>query len=482
MENRYELFRKCKVWIGKYKGQFTVLLTIYLVAFWAIIRANFSYVDDIGRTYAGYHGWLDWSRWSTEALATLVHAGWHLTDISPLPQIMACVIMASGGIILLDLFRNEKEVGFWNVVAVSLTGLAPYFLGIISYKFDSPYMALSFSISVVPFLFRNRSKKVYMISSAACLLIMCTTYQASSGIYPMLVLFLSMQDIARGEKKVKVLEFIGISAACYFVSLGLFWILLMRENGVTVPAGLGLVSNLISRYMAYYKMIYSDHTKIWLVLMIIVAAVYVYVICQTTVMRKACILLLGIFSVCVGSGLCFGAYLFISEEAFDTRAMYGFHVFLALMAVYASFHGRFWLSKLPYAALAWSFLIFSLTYGNALVQQKDYMNYRVTLLAGDLNALEIMKTDEIKKIRIEGDIGLAPVIANMSEAYPLLGRSIFTGFGEGVWGGYYFYHYLNMPDIEVVTDENECKDLPLIKDTMYHKINGDSGHILIRLK
>jgi hypothetical protein len=216
----------------------------------------------------------------------------------------------------------------------------------------------------------------------------------------MLVLFLSMQDIARGEKRVKVLEFIGISAACYFVSLGLFWILLMRENGVTVPAGLGLVSNLISRYMAYYKMIYSDHTKIWLVLMIIVAAVYVYVICQTTVMRKACILLLGIFSVCVGSGLCFGAYLFISEEAFDTRAMYGFHVFLALMAVYASFHGRFWLSKLPYAALAWSFLIFSLTYGNALVQQKDYMNYRVTLLAGDLNALEIMKTDEIKKIRI----------------------------------------------------------------------------------
>ena len=99
MRNRYELFRKCKVGIGKYKGQFTVLLTIYLVASWAIIRANFSYVDDIGRTYAGYHGWLDWSRWSTEALATLVHAGWHLTDISPLPQIMACVIMASGVII-----------------------------------------------------------------------------------------------------------------------------------------------------------------------------------------------------------------------------------------------------------------------------------------------------------------------------------------------------------------------------------------------
>lgn len=158
-----------------------------------------------------------------------------------------------------------------------------------------------------------------------------------------------------GEKKGKGSRIYWDFGCLLFCFTGPFLDIINEENGVTVPAGLGLVSNLISRYMAYYKMIYSDHTKIWLVLMIIVAAVYVYVICQTTVMRKACILLLGIFSVCVGSGLCFGAYLFISEEAFDTRAMYGFHVFLALMAVYASFHGRFWLSKLPYAALAWSF-------------------------------------------------------------------------------------------------------------------------------
>ena len=473
---------KCKAWCYKYKKQFWVLLAIYLIAFLAIIRANFSYVDDVGRTYAGYHGWLDWSRWSTEALATLVHAGWHLTDISPLPQILACVIMAAGGIILLDLFKDGQKAGFWHVVAVSLTGLAPYFLGIISYKFDSPYMALSFLVSIVPFLFRKNSKKIYIISSVICLLIMCTTYQASSGVYPMIVLFLAMQDIGLGEKGKRSLEFIGTSALCYLVSLGIFWVFLMRENGVSVPVTSGFISSIISKYIAYYKMLYCDFTKIWLILLTLIVVIFIYIICKTAVIRKVFALFLGIFTVFVGSFLCFGAYLFISEEAFDTRAMYGFNVFLALMAVYISFHGKRWISKLAYTALAWSFLIFSLTYGNALVQQQNYMNYRVALLASDLNDLEIMKTNEIKKIRIEGDIGLAPVIVNMTEAYPLLNRSIFTGFSEGFWGVYYFYHYLNIPNIEVVIDENECKDLPLIKDTMYHKINGDSYNILIELK
>ena len=482
MKNGNELLHNREEWLKKYKKQFILLSAIYLMASLAIIRANFSYVDDIGRAHAGYHGWLDWSRWSTEALATFVHAGWYLTDISPLPQIMACIIMAIGGAILLELFRNGEKVGLWNVTAASLTGLAPYFLGIISYKFDSPYMALSFLVSVIPFLFRTRSKKIYVISSLACLLIMCTTYQASSGVYPMIVLFLVVQDIVSGEKLKKELEFIGISAACFFASLGIFWLLLMRENGVTVPVASDFISIVVSRYIAYYKMIYSDYTKTWLILLMLIIVIYLYVIYRTAVVRKAFAVLMGMLSVLLGSGLCFGAYLFISEEAFDARAMYGFQVFITLMAIYISFHGRYWLSKLPYVALAWSFLIFSLTYGNALVQQQDYRDYRIVLLAGDLNSLDIMKTDEIKKIRVDGDIGLSPVVANMSEAYPLLGRTVFTGFSEGFWGVYYFCHYLDMPNVEVVTDESECRDLPVIKDTMYHRISGDASHILIELK
>ncbi len=64
----YRFRNRCKEWCLENKKQFLFLLTIYLLAFTSIIRANVAYVDDIGRTYAGYHGWLDWSRYGTEAL------------------------------------------------------------------------------------------------------------------------------------------------------------------------------------------------------------------------------------------------------------------------------------------------------------------------------------------------------------------------------------------------------------------------------
>lgn len=476
------LFHRFTEWYQKHKKQFLVLLLIYLLAFSAIIRANYSYVDDIGRTFAGYHGWLDWSRWTTEILATFIHAGWHLTDISPLPQILACLIMAMGGIILLDIFREEKEIGFLNIVAAALTGLSPYFLGIISYKFDSPYMALSFLVSVIPFLFRKNSKKIYIVVSVVCLLIMCTTYQASSGIYPLVVLFLVMQDICSGEKIKKCIDFIAISALCYLASLGIFWLFLMRENGVSIVGGVSLIPYAISRYITYYEIIFQDLTKIWFMLIMIIVLLFMYAVCRMAVIHKVFALLMGIITVGIGSLLCFGAYLFISEDAYYTRAMYGINVFLTLMAVWISFYLSHWIPKMIYVALAWSFLTFSLTYGNALSQQQAYLDYRINLLASDLNELEIMKTNELKKIQIVGNIGIAPVIASMTDAYPLLERTIFTGLSEGYWGGYYFYHYLNIPNIEVTTEESQYNNLPIIKDTMYHTIRGNNSNILIELQ
>lgn len=477
-----EQLEDCKRECLAYKTPFFMLLAIYLLAFSAVFRANFGFVDDIGRTYAGYHGWLDWSRWTTEILATFVHAGWRLTDISPLPQVLACIFMAAGGIILLVIFKEEKKINFWNIIAVSLTALAPYFLGIISYKFDSPYMALSFLASVIPFLFRKKKAWVYAVVSVICLLIMCTTYQASSGVYPMVVVFVILQKMMLGEKLKDQLKFLFLSAMCYLLSLGIFWLFLMRENGVSVFSFADMLPSAWNRYRSYYSMIYEDFTAIWLILIAAVAVLFIAVVGKTSKTGRLFGLLLGGVTALIGSFLCFGAYLFISEEAYDTRAMYGFNVFLTLMAVFISFEVRHWIPKIVYTLLAWSFLVFSLTYGNALAQQQNYTDYRVQLLAADLNDLEIMNTGGQKEVRIEGDIGPCPVVAGMAEVYPLLSRITFTGLSEGYWGGYYLYHYFNIPDITGITDGSRAEDLPVLKDTMYHTIRGNESSIVISLK
>lgn len=475
--------------ISQYRKHFFILLVIYLLAFCSIFRANFAYWDDIGRTYAGYHGWLDWSRYSTEILATFVHAAWHLTDISPFPQILACVIMAAGGIILLDIFKEENKIGIAHILATALTALTPYFLGMISYKFDSPYMALSYFVSIFPFLYRKNTARIYAVLSVICLLVMCTTYQASSGVYPMVVAFLALQDILSGKKIKDSLRFLGISAVCYLGALGFFWICLMRDNGVSVLSISELVPLAAKRYLTYLEIVYRDFTKIWLILLIMTAAIFLYSVCRTAVIHKLIAFALGVFTVLAGSFLCFGAYLFISRDAYDTRTMYGFNVLLTLMAVFIAFHAKYWILKAVYATLAWCFFVFSLTYGNALSSQQNYMYFRANLLVSDLNSLEIMNSDQVKKVFIVGDIGYSPVIRKMAEDYPILDRSgysgdgdglIGTGLGEGIWGGYYFYNYLNIPNIEGSTVENQ--NLPIIKDTMYHTIKGSGNSIVVELK
>ena len=484
MKTIKDILNQCKIQLLQYRKHFLILLVIYLLAFCSIFRANFAYWDDVGRTYAGYHGWLDWSRYSTEILATFVHASWHLTDISPFSQILACVIMAVGGIILLDIFKREERAGIDAVPAAALIALTPFFLGMIAYKFDSPYMALSFAVSIFPFLYRKNAIKVYAVISILCLLIMCTTYQASSGIYPMVAVFLVMQDILSGKKIKDGIQFLGISALCYLSALSLFWLILMRDNGVSVFSISELIPSAIQRYLAYYETIYHDFTKIWLILIILTVLLFLYLVCRTAKINKFYALLMGVLVVWFGSFLCFGAFLFISKDAYDARTMCGFNVLLALIAVFIAFHAKHWIYKLVYMALTWCFFIFSLTYGNALSLQQDYMQYRTTILASDLNSLEIMNSDEVKSISIVGDIGYSPAIVNMAEDYPILNQEdmIPVRLGKGIWNSSYFYNYLNIPNIEEDNIDGQDQNLPIIKDTMYHTIKGSGNRIVVELK
>lgn len=471
-----------KMRCSEYYKHLIVLFLIYLLAFSALMRANYTYADDIGRTFDGYHGWLDWSRWTTQILATFIHAEWHLTDISPFPQILACFIMAVAGIIVLISFKEEREIDIWNISAISITALAPYFLGSISYKFNSPYMALSFLASVLPFLAKKLSAKIYALTSIFCLLVMCTSYQAYSGVYPMIALLLTMQDLKAGTRFKESINFLITSAICYLVSLCVFWLFLMRDNGVSVLSLSHFFPDTFRRYLNYYKTISSDFTWLWKALIVAIVFLFLYSFCHTAKIQKVLALLLGIAVIFINSILCFGAYLFISREAFDARAMNGFNIFLALLAVFISFHVHSYIPRLVYSALTWCFFVFSLTYGNALAQEQIYIDYRVQLAVHDLNDLDIMQTQKTKSFYVEGSIGMAPVNENMAKVYPILKRTIYNGFNVGNLGQYYICNYMNIPNIQSGSDDHMVSDLPVLKDTMLHTITGDENNIVLTFK
>ncbi len=182
-----------------------ILCAVFLLAMCAVFRANFNYIDDLGRTLQGYRGWENFSRYISTYLSVFVHAGRRLTDISPLPQIISVIWMAFASSIIIKLFSDDKKITIWNICAVVPMTLSPYFLECLSYKFDAPYMALSVLVSIIPFGFYKFGCRVFVTVSVLGLLVMCMTYQASSGIYPLIAIFLYAKFWNEGIESKKLL-------------------------------------------------------------------------------------------------------------------------------------------------------------------------------------------------------------------------------------------------------------------------------------
>jgi len=163
-----------------------IMFGIYAFGISAIIRADFLYIDDIGRSAHGYRGWENWSRHISSFLAIFIHADTRINDISPLTQLIAV-----SSVVLVYVINNEKITKTALAASIPI-GLSPYFLECFSYKFDAPYMALSVFVSIVPFVFM-KNMLAFSVASVLGILIMCMTYQASSGIYIIIVILLCFQ-------------------------------------------------------------------------------------------------------------------------------------------------------------------------------------------------------------------------------------------------------------------------------------------------
>ena len=241
------------------KKAFLIFFIIYLLSLFSIIRANFNYIDDLGRVMYGYSGWTDFSRYTSTILSYFLHADTYLTDISPLPQIIAVLLLSCASVIILYIFSNNKKIILWNIVAIVPIGLCPYFLECLSYKYDSPYMALSILASVFPLLFINKNKWLFSVITIICSIIMCTTYQAASGIFPILVIFYSFYIWYRNEKNNKdILIDLSISAVSFIIGMIIFKVFLMRpvsDNtyvSLTFSNFIELIPNFFYYFFYYY--------------------------------------------------------------------------------------------------------------------------------------------------------------------------------------------------------------------------------------
>lgn len=484
-----------KVNSPQFKKVFLILCIMYIVSFSSILRANFLYMDDLGRNLLGYRDFDYFSRYTALYGCTLFHTDTYMMDISPLPQLFAAVILAFSSTILLFVFQKEEaEISFWQILAVLPLGVSPYFLECISYKFDAPFMALSIFGMIFPLWFAKKGDKLYLPAVFLGTLMTCTTYQAGTGIFPMVVISYALSRWNQEEDTRAVLKFVLLSAAAYCAGLLFFRFVIFHPitedtyvSESIFPAS-RLIPGCLSNLKTFYKLILRDFRPLWKVLIAVITVSYLVLqICQSR-RGKSISLVVSLAAVLGMFGIIFGVYIALEKVIFSPRAMYGFGVLLAVMSIQccgSSLLNKKYLVKIACCILSWSFIVFCATYGNAMKEQQRYTDFRIEMVLDDLADYEAMNSDETKIVKLSGGIGQSPIVRNMSYRYQMLNRLVpetFDGTGSD-WANIYFFQYFGLKNVESdFSIDMESMDLPIIADTIYHTIRSDGTYILIDLK
>jgi len=467
-----------------------IMLGVYLLGILTIIRANYLYQDDIWRSVEGVRKWYNWSRYVSEFFSIFLHGDTNLTEISPLPQLLAILILSVSSVLLVYIVGNKKITTVRLLASIPL-GLFPYFLECLSFKYDAPYMALSILACVFPFLFINR-KKAFVFISIISLLIMCMTYQAASGIYLMVVLILCFQDWnGRMKPNKDILSFLGVATFAFCLAMLLFNVFFMRHVGVDIDDGASIhplhqiIPETLHKIKEYILVINQDLGVIWKMGIMIVCFLFIIKSIYFSSQKKIFSFSISILFICIAFLLSHGVYFLLRIPFFYPRAMYGLGVMLAILCIYVVSDYKK-IAVITVLALNWCFFVFAFSFGNALADQARYSEFRTSILLHDLSALFPDRHEEGMLIQLENSIDYVPSIKNISKHYPVIERLIYRQLGADFFWDYRYYlihfNFRQFKSVNGTSVDLKPLNLPVVLDSYYHTIKSDGTHCLVILK
>lgn len=349
-------------------------------------------------------------------------------------------------------------------------------------------MALSILAAIAPLLFKGDVLWKYVLAVALGTILVCTTYQASSGIFPMAVILLVLRMWNQREDGKKIRHFLFSSVVGYGIGIVFFKLIIMVPTGSYVSNALPplskLLPTLVTNYKGYFSLLQSDFKALWKWLILLLLLVFVISQVKTSKQKR----LFSLFSTIIAGALmfllCFGLYPALSTPLYEPRAMYGFGIFLTLLGISTAESIQPTTIKLPAMVVSWIFFTFSFTYGNALYVQKTYTDFRITQVISDLNDMECFSQGNPITVQIGGTIGYAPAVRRMNSEYNILTRLVPVTFREWwTWGLAGFYDYYDLKNVKQDDSVDlTTYNLPMVKDTMYHVIYSDGNNVLIWLK
>ena len=487
--------------------QFLILFLIIFVSYFAIIRADYDFFDDMKRIISGHKSWVGASRYVSEVLSVFLHTNFYLNDISPLSQIIAMMVLAVSAYVL-AYSAIQGKITIIILIASVLFAICPFYIENISYKFDSPYMALAMFFAILPFLFKD-DEKTFASISVISLIFMMTSYQAANSVYIVLAIFFTLKALLNGDDFKSAIRFAVLSIICYAASLIIFRLFIMIPTASTISERNTSLENvklsglILSNLNNYLKIVFIQYGNIWTKFFtLILAVIFPFAGGLKAVQNKRDDtgifqgfiqgFFLSILAVVLMILLSFGAYLIIENTLIYHRAFMGFDILISVLALFVLLFTKE-KSKLRLSSaiiticLCYGFMVQATVAGNLYSKQKKYEEFRYSILLQDLS--QIINPAEKNKILLDGEIGYATKTHMELKNYHFVPIDVVTS----PWAKYILQDWnmdLDYLQIEASSDRiarnpefTHLKEtLPVIKDTYYHKICGKDNTYYVLLK
>ena len=523
INERSHLANACYIRVRPLVRPTVYVFIILLIATLAIWRTSLPYIDDLSRDYnGGYAFSYAFARHSPSLLMYFLNMDFTLQNLSPLTQILAMLLVAIA-CVTITYTLCHKKVKYLPLTFSTLIAINPLALGCWMFQYDAPGMALSILSTALPILFwyrlddlfssqvPNRSKLrmvvIFIIFSSLSLLVMWTSYQASSGLLPLLVLTICLVDILRNTKLRPTLLKALLYVVPYLMAAGLFLVIynlssLDNYRDASATSISNLLPTVVNNLSMYLSTTWQHLNGSWRILVLTIAISFV-IACLLTAEQKMHFARNGILSIVyliIALPLSYGAYLILSSPASQNgasstfgRTAIGLGFVIALVctttAIWIDINKQS-LSRLLYLpglCLLIAFISYNTAFANAYDDQLSYNKFRTEEVIEDIADIYPEPRELNKKqITVYSYSNLySGEMAKLIESHPIV--TLITSDMETWLTKIYFG---KIPQLNTSIKwrwgshyKKECNGSKLKNSTYYHTIREkDNGDICVYLK
>ena len=372
-----------------------VYFAIYLLFILPIIRANYFYVDDLGRALSGYLRWNTVGRpFASIFMESTNFNRWAVDDLAPLPQLMAIGFLAVASAWTSLCFRIKFGFGLLPIVFIVCN---PFFLENLSYRYDSVTMSVAVVLAMLPLALKTAFDEIAFDRTAFDRLMLCVFiiislvfclnfYQPAINVFIVLACFTGLLDLRRlyliqGIKNLLV-NFASLAAAMVVYKLELAFIGLepyaSKHDKLIHLAHLQVAFRNVHHWLAFFanNLLHTHQTQLLTAGLVFGILLYFIGFVKAELHAKTFVVSTILAMLLVGGMLAgvIGPILLLQKPVYAPRVLIGFGALCAclLSLIVLQFQnnrvGRA-VSAAILSAIFFANLTISYAYGNMLVAQ-----------------------------------------------------------------------------------------------------------------